>query len=117
MSNDTQVAAHTALAKECGAITYTHRSNPHEAAVSFGPMAWEKFVEASARKLAAPERCPYCDDTGDVHSIDGEWRGTCNCPAGRPLTASPTAQPSEPVGEREDDDPWLSGDDMMGASS
>ena len=21
------------------------------------------------------ERCPYCDNTGDVHSIDGEWRG------------------------------------------
>lgn len=52
MSNDTQVAALTALAKECGAITYTHRSNPHEAAVSFGPAAWEKFVEASARQLS-----------------------------------------------------------------
>lgn len=24
-------------------------------------------------------RCPYCDDTGDVHSIDGEWRGSCDC--------------------------------------
>jgi hypothetical protein len=21
--------------------------------------------------------CQYCDDTGDVHSIDGEWRGPC----------------------------------------
>lgn len=31
---------------------------------------------------AEPVRCPYCDDTGDVHSIDGEWRGTCKCPAG-----------------------------------
>lgn len=36
------------------------------------------------------------------------------------VNASPTApstEASEPVGEREDDDPWLSGDDMMGASS
>lgn len=24
-------------------------------------------------------RCQYCDDTGDVHSPDGEWRGTCDC--------------------------------------
>lgn len=23
--------------------------------------------------------CPYCDGTGDVHGIDGEWRGSCNC--------------------------------------
>jgi len=22
-------------------------------------------------------RCEYCDGTGDVHSIDGEWRGVC----------------------------------------
>ncbi len=27
--------------------------------------------------------CEYCDGTGDVHSLDGEWRGTCTeCPAG-----------------------------------
>ena len=23
--------------------------------------------------------CEYCDGTGDVHSIDGEWRGSCAC--------------------------------------
>lgn len=27
-------------------------------------------------------RCPGCDGTGDVHRIDGEWLGTCHCPAG-----------------------------------
>ncbi len=27
----------------------------------------------SAKNLS----CPYCDGTGDVHSIDGEWRGVC----------------------------------------
>lgn len=24
-----------------------------------------------------PVACQYCDNTGDVHSIDGEWRGKC----------------------------------------
>lgn len=24
-----------------------------------------------------PGRCEYCDGTGDVHGIDGEWRGEC----------------------------------------
>lgn len=38
-----------------------------------------------SRKLEAAqaERCLNCDDTGDVHSIDGEWRGRCHCAAGR----------------------------------
>lgn len=27
-------------------------------------------------------RCEYCDGTGDVTAIDGEWRGYCTCPAG-----------------------------------
>lgn len=35
--------------------------------------------------VPAPEgrtACEYCDGTGDVHSLDGEWRGECNmCPA------------------------------------
>lgn len=30
-----------------------------------------------------PAPCSHCDDTGDVHSIDGEWRGVCLCPAGQ----------------------------------
>ena len=33
------------------------------------------------------ERCPHCDDTGDVNSIIGEWRGYCHCPAVRALAA------------------------------
>lgn len=31
----------------------------------------------------AEQCCEYCDGTGDVHSLDGEWRGTCDCPAGQ----------------------------------
>lgn len=26
-------------------------------------------------------RCTWCDDTGDVHGLDGEWRGRCPCRA------------------------------------
>lgn len=55
-------------------------------------------VEAALRDApkAEPKRCPYCDDTGDVHSIDGEWRGTCNCPAGQATPSAPTAvEPDE----------------------
>lgn len=38
-------------------------------------------------ELPPPPRCEYCDDSGDVHSLDSEWRGTCICPAGQNPTA------------------------------
>ena len=38
---------------------------------------------------AKTERCQYCDGTGDVHTITGEWRGVCTeCEEGRDLGAS-----------------------------
>jgi hypothetical protein len=39
------------LAKECGATTYTNRHYPEATAVTFSPVAWEKFCEQA---LAAP---------------------------------------------------------------
>jgi hypothetical protein len=33
------------LAKECGATTYTNRHYPEATAVTFSPVAWEKFCE------------------------------------------------------------------------
>jgi hypothetical protein len=39
------------LAKECGATTYTNRHYPDATAVTFSPLAWEKFCEQA---LAAP---------------------------------------------------------------
>lgn len=39
--------------------------------------------------LTAEHRCEYCDGTGDVHSLDGEWRGICTCPIGRALASAP----------------------------
>ena len=43
-----------------------------------------KMIESrvNGKAVVAPARCEYCDDTGDVHGIDGEWRGTCTCAAG-----------------------------------
>ena len=32
-----------------------------------------------AQQPQAEKRCQYCDGTGDVHSIDGQWRGECHC--------------------------------------
>ena len=55
---------------------------------------------AALRSMPAEpvKRCPYCDDTGDVHSIDGEWRGTCKCPAGAtPHTAPVLTEAWQPI--------------------
>jgi hypothetical protein len=43
------------LAKECGATTYTNRHYPEATAVTFSPVAWEKFCEQA---LAAPVQEP-----------------------------------------------------------
>jgi hypothetical protein len=42
------------------------------------------------------KRCEYCDGTGDVHRIDGEWRGTCTaCDAADSQTAARAADGGE----------------------
>lgn len=59
-------------------------------------MVWD-FLESALRSLAAsatqvPHKpCEYCDDTGDVHGRDGEWRGVCSCPAGQQFRAPQAA--------------------------
>lgn len=47
-------------------------------------------------------RCEYCDGTGDVHSLDGEWRGTCTeCDAGKGIAKPhPPTDPVAGVGDR-----------------
>lgn len=47
-------------------------------------VAWQ-----ARASLIAERRCEYCDGTGDVHSLDGEWRGICTCPIGRALASAP----------------------------
>lgn len=48
-----------------------------------------------------PKRCPYCDDTGDVHGFDGEWRGRCACPVGKADTAAAAEGVKIPTNEDE----------------
>ena len=52
----------------------------------------------------AKKRCQYCDDTGDVHTPTGEWRGDCICEAGKalfmdrpPVAASPQPAAAQPL--------------------
>lgn len=45
-----------------------------------------KAILAAAPK--ADQRCEYCDGTGDVHRIDGEWLGECTM-----CDAAPKAEP------------------------
>lgn len=56
-----------------------------------GDMAvWSSLATAAQEAIAALRnggRCTTCDDTGDVHRIDGEWLGACHCPAGRATLA------------------------------
>ena len=59
---------------------------------------WAKCLDACKAMLsAAPQaqlerkRCEYCDGTGDVTSIDGEWLGACSVcnlaqPGHKPMT-------------------------------
>ncbi len=56
-------------------------------------------VSLRGTQPAQAGRCPNCDDTGHVHSFDGEWRGICHCPAGqKPAQVSqPKAEQQEPV--------------------
>lgn len=53
-------------------------------------------VESLSRQ-GGDSRCPHCDDTGDVHTADGEWHGVCSCPAGDKIgkDAPPKTRASE----------------------
>ncbi|MFA7278930.1 MAG: hypothetical protein WC100_02440 [Sterolibacterium sp.] len=44
---------------------------------------FEQLIDETRAQLTQTEkRCPHCDGSGDVHRADGEWLGTCTCPAG-----------------------------------
>lgn len=62
--------------------SYTHwmplPAAPGQAAL---PAAVDVGAAQAETAQAAPARCSYCDGTGDVHGLDGEWRGECTeCP-------------------------------------
>lgn len=49
------------------------------------------MTDAKRMAQQGEQRCTYCDGTGDVHGIDGEWRGSCPC------AAAPAPQAQEPA--------------------
>jgi hypothetical protein len=67
---------------------YRYASVLDQPAVTEAFEAVKEFARSTPMAGAEPpkqgeeKRCKNCDDTGDVHSIDGEWRGICHCPAG-----------------------------------
>lgn len=48
------------------------------------PTATSEAMDVTGGESAATS-CEYCDDTGDVHRIDGEWLGFCHCEHGKRL--------------------------------
>lgn len=49
----------------------------------------KQALQAISAAEQAQRPCQYCNGTGDVHSIAGEWRGVCSCEAGRAQQAEP----------------------------
>jgi hypothetical protein len=52
---------------------------------------WKPITPPGESAGSAPDRCPHCDGTGDVHRADGEWLGACGCEGSAP------AEPPEVV--------------------
>ncbi len=86
MSNDLRPCGHplgsSAWCYACAEAEYDATPRRSVAAIA---------LDRSQREELA-RRCPNCDDTGQVSSITGEWRGRCHCVAGR--TAPPMFAPS-----------------------
>jgi hypothetical protein len=45
-------------------------------------------VRAERLRADGSPRCEYCDDSGDVHTIIGDWLGICHCEIGQELQRS-----------------------------
>lgn len=83
------------------------RSRNGEYKSPYTALAWATWKARAALAASQPApveaRCQYCDGTGDVHSIDGEWRGQCNqcnsAALSTPVQAQAVAVPDEMVGE------------------
>ena len=56
------------------------------------------MVVATHQPSETTGHCIYCDDTGDVHGFDGEWRGVCSCEAGEAVKA-PDYECEDCIGE------------------
>jgi hypothetical protein len=68
---------------------------PHPEATQKRPLVFGDTPSPAAQPApTVQERCEYCDGTGDVHDKTGEWRGVCNCEAGKRL-AAPVQEPDD----------------------
>jgi len=64
-----------------------HGTQYHAGAPGVIGFAREVLALAPKADSSEPRACPYCDDTGDVHGVDGEWRGACTaCDANKIAT-------------------------------
>ncbi|NTF18015.1 hypothetical protein G6L37_06330 [Agrobacterium rubi] len=65
-------------------------SKPGFSIVGGKSLSWPQLIVTS-REIKRRVRedgtfaCEYCDDTGDVHSIIGDWLGVCHCEYGQEL--------------------------------
>ena len=62
-----------------------------------------QVVQDIAAAEQAQRPCQYCNGTGDVHSITGEWRGVCSCEAGKTQQAEPVLALAGSLGVAADD--------------
>lgn len=75
---------------------------------------WNRRAALAAPPEPQPaRRCKNCDDTGDVNSVTGEWRGYCHCAAGQALRAAPIEpEAAQPVTWQMPE--WAKRDDLGG---
>lgn len=85
--------------KECQNMARKFAGAFLDGAFAFHSLAAPAPTTEQAGSDCDEERCSYCDGTGDVHDLTGEWRGTCHCPAGQRENARITTVLAAPGGE------------------
>ena len=84
-------------------------------------LRWAKENRTPPAAAVSEPTCIYCDGTGDVHSIVGEWKGRCHCAAAvsepwQPIDSAPK-DGTELIGWRDDCGPllirWTSFSELM----
>ena len=80
---------------EIDAIVYQCRQQGNDTTYDIVNAAIAASRRAAPRDVCAEMRalCSACGGTGDVVSLDGEWRGTCDCEASRAPASAGQAAP------------------------
>ena len=79
---------------ELSGMLYEHvaKGDPRDVA-NFCMFLWNLGQPITPCQPVQPAACQYCNGTGDVHGIDGEWRGECT-----ECKTAPAVAVNEPVG-------------------